>query len=187
MSLLSRRAEKLCSRLDLTTPHPRPHDKLVFVDDKVSAGAPLLLDTGVYIHQLKGRTPSGLDVLVRARLVNHSVVAVQEMMHALGVLDPADARTKTSASAIRGLVDAIPTHRLFAPTSDVMLDAAVYAGVLCRLRGYAKDQRMKALHDCTLFLQARGLGSTLVTANVGDFDLLQQMQPDGHVLFYRTG
>ena len=67
-----------------------------------------------------------------------------------------------------------------------MVDAAVYAGVLCRLLRYAKDRRMKALHDCTLFLQARKLGLTLVSANVVDFDLLQQMQPEGRVLFYEA-
>ena len=150
----------------------------------MSAGAPLLLDTGIYIHQLKGQTPAALDALISLRLVNHSIVAVQEMLHAIGVLDPADQRTKANVAAIRAVLDAIPLHRLFVPTQDVMVDAAVYAGILCRSRGYARDRRMKALHDCTLFFQARRLGLTLITANVTDFDLLQQMQPEGRVLFY---
>ncbi|MGE7415955.1 hypothetical protein [Methylobacterium tarhaniae] len=42
---------------------------------------------------------------------------------------------------------------------------------------------MKALHDCTLFFQARRLGVILLTANVVDFDRLQQMRPEGRVLF----
>ena len=91
------------------------------------------------------------------------------MLHAIGVLDPADPRTRGNVAAIRGLLDGIPSHRLFAPTRDVMCDAAVYAGVLCRLQAYAKDRRMRALHDCTLFFQARKLGLTLVSANVIDF------------------
>ena len=45
---------------------------------------------------------------------------------------------------------------------------------------------MKALHDCTLFFQARKLGSALVTANVSDFDLLQQLQPESQVLYYKA-
>lgn len=184
MSLLSKQAEKLCARLDLTQLTRRPRSELSFLKELVSAGAPLLLDTGTYIHQLKNKTPPAFDALVSARLVNHSVVAVQEMLHAIGVLDPADARTKANVAAIRGLLDAIPSHRLFTPTRDVMLDAAVYAGLLCRLQSFGKDCRMKALHDCTLFFQARKLGSTLVTANVADFDLLQQMQSEGHILFY---
>ena len=148
------------------------------------AGSALLLDTGIYIHQLKNRTPPTLDALIGARIVNHSVVAVQEMLHAIGMLDPADPRTKDNVAAIRGLLDEIPSHRLFAPSRDVLLDAAVYAGVLCRRQCYARDRRTRALHDCTLFFQARKLGLTLVSANVIDFDLLQQMQPEGQVLFY---
>ena len=140
----------------------------------------------MYIHQLRNKTPLILDVLIGARIVNHSVVAMQEMLHTIGVLDPTDPRTKDNVAAIRGLLDAVPSHRLFAPTQDVMLDAAVYAGILCRLRTYAKDRRMKALHDCTLFFQACRLGVTLVSANVIDFDLLQQMRPMGRVLFYET-
>lgn len=184
MPLLSRQAEKIRSRLDLAQLTPRPRSELAFVEDPVSAGGPLLLDTGVYIHQLKAKTPRVLDALIGVRLVNHSVVAVQELLHAIGVLDPADPRTGSNVAAIRAVLDAIPSHRLFIPGQDVMLDAAVYAGILCRLQGYAKDRRMKALHDCTLFFQARRLGSALVTANVTDFDFLQQMQPESRVLFY---
>ena len=186
MSLLSKQADKLRSRLDLSRLSPRGRDRLAFVEHSLPAGSPLLLDTGVYIHQLKNKTPRTLDALIDARVVNHSVVAMQEMLHAIGVLDPADPRTKRNVAAIRGLLDAVPAHRLFTPSQDVMLDAAVYAGVLCRMRTYAKDRRIKALHDCTLFLQARRLGLTLVSANVSDFDLLQQMQPEGRVLFYEV-
>lgn len=166
---------------------PRRRTELAFLeDDAPSAGRPLLLDTGVYIHQLKGRTPLALDALLGLRRINHSVVAVQEMLHAIGVLDPADPRTKANVAAIRSVLDGIPTHRLHTPPQDVLSDAAVYAGVLCRLQGYARDRRMKALHDCTLYFQARRLGCILLTANVVDFDCLQQLRPEGRVLFYEA-
>ncbi|MET7247803.1 DNA-binding protein [Methylobacterium sp. EM32] len=186
MSLLSKHAEKVCSRLDLARLSPRPRSELAFVEDALSAGGPLLLDTGVYIHQLKGRTPLPLDALLGLRQIHHSIVAVQEMLHAIGVLDPADSRTKANVAAIRRILDGIPSHRLHLPAQDVMTDAAIYAGLLCRLQGYAKDRRMKALHDCTLFFQARRLGCALLTANVVDFDCLQQLRPEGRVLFYET-
>jgi predicted nucleic acid-binding protein len=185
--LLSPHAERICSRLDLARLVPRRRSELAFVgDDAPSAGGSLLLDTGVYIHQLKGRTPLALDDLLTLRRINHSVVAVQEMLHAIGALDPADPRTKANVAAIRGVLDGIPAHRLHPPTQDVMTDAAVYAGLLCRLQGYARDRRMKALHDCMLFFQARRIGSVLLTANVVDFDCLQQLRPDGRVLFYEA-
>ena len=184
MPLLSRQAARLCSRLDLAQLTPRPRDELVFVSEQTAAGAPLLLDTAVYIHQLQGKTPPTVDAIVGTRLVNHSVVAMQEMLHAIGVLDPADRRTKASIAEIRGLIEAIPAHRIVAPTWDVMFDAAAYAGLLCRLQGYTEDRRMRALQDCTLLLQSRKLGFTLLTPNVLDFDLLQQLQLDCRILFY---
>lgn len=186
MSLLSKHTEKLCSRHDLAGIVPRSRDRLAYVDDATAAGGPLLLDTGVYIHQLKGKTPALLDGLVEVRQVNHSIVAMQEMLHTIGVLDPADARTKTNVAVIRDLLDGIPSHRLHVPSRQAMADAAVHAGILCRLNGYARDRRMKALHDCTLFLQARDLGCTLLSANVVDFDILQQLGPEVRVLFYEA-
>jgi len=185
--LLSKHAERVCARLDLPRLAPRPRTELSYLEDDLpSIGGPLLLDTGVYIHQLKGRTPLALDDLLGLRRINHSVVAVQEMLHAIGVLDPADPRTTANVTAIRGVLDGIPSHRLHTPTQDVLTDAAVYAGVLCRLQGYARDRRMKALHDCTLFFQARQLGCTLLTANVVDFDCLRQLRPEGRILFYQA-
>ena len=118
--------------------------------------------------------------------MHHSVVATQEVLHAIGVLNPAHPDTPTNIAAIRALLDGIPLHRLYAPDLGVMIDAAIYAGILCRLRNYAKDHRMRALHDCTLFVQALKAGCTLLTANIVDFDLLQQMQPEGRMLFYEA-
>jgi predicted nucleic acid-binding protein len=186
MALISRATQKLRSRLDLATLVPRERDRLAFVGDALPAGDPLLFDTGVYIHQLKGKAPLSLDGLVQRRIVNHSVVAVQEMLHAVGVLDPAHAETKRNVEAIVEVLDSIPSHRLHTPTQDAMLEAAVHAGILCRRQGYAKDRRMKALHDCVLYFQALQLGCTLLTANVVDFDFLQQVRPEGRVLFYEA-
>ncbi len=124
MSLLSPHAEKICSRLDLARLAPRRREALAFVEDALSAGGPLLLDTGVYIHQLKGRTPASLDGLLGLRQASHSLVAVEEMLHASRVLDPADLRTRASVAAIRGVLDAIPSYCRHAPSRDVMTGAA---------------------------------------------------------------
>ena len=56
---------------------------------------------------------------------------------------------------------------------------------LCRLQGHAADQKLRALQDCVLFLQAGKLGFTVLTANIGDFDVLPQLLPAGRALFYR--
>ena len=76
-------------------------------------------------------------------------------------------------------------HRVFAPDPDLLGRAALLSGILCRLQGYDKDARLRALQDCILFLQSSKLGLTLVTGNIKDFDSLLQLIPSGRVLFYR--
>lgn len=71
------------------------------------------------------------------------------------------------------------------PDIDVLSRAALLAGMLSRLQGYAADARLKAQQDCVLFLQAMKLGLTVLTANVREFDILTQLLPQGRVLFYR--
>jgi len=57
--------------------------------------------------------------------------------------------------------------------------------ILCRFQGYEKDGKLSALQDCVLFLQAQKLGLVVLTANVGDYDILLQLIPTGRALFYR--
>lgn len=164
----------------------RPDAALPFLGDVARAGAPLLLDTCTYIDQMQGKAPPALEDLISIRTTNHSTVAAQELLHAVGALDPADPRTRRAVATIARVLDAVPPHRLFVPDRAVLCEAAICAGILCRTQGLARDNRMAALHDCVLFLQAMKLGFTVVTRNIGDFDHLLQMRPEGRVLFYRV-
>lgn len=65
----------------------RSDSELPFVSPGHVAGQALLLDTCVYIDQMQDRSPEILDDLISHRQVNHSTVAIQELMHAVGVLD----------------------------------------------------------------------------------------------------
>ena len=129
----------------------RPDDALPFGDNAELAGQPLLLDTCVYIDQMQRRAPVLLEQLVTARQVNHSTVAIQEVMHTVGVLDPGDRRTPGVIETIRDQIEAMPDHRVFAPDAEVLGRAALFAGILSRLQGYARDARLRALQDCVLF------------------------------------
>jgi hypothetical protein len=163
----------------------RPDGELPFVDQELIGGQALLLDTCVYIDQMHDRAPDILNLLIEGRQVNHSTVAIQELMHTIGVLDPRDARTAAIIGEIIRLIRAMPTHRVFAPEPDILGKAALLSGMLCRLQGYASNAKLRALQDCVLFLQAQKLGFTLLTANIGDYDILLQLIPAGRVLFYR--
>jgi hypothetical protein len=163
----------------------RSDTELPFVDADMTGGQGLLLDTCVYIDQLQDRSPPVLDDLVAKRQVNHSTIAIQELMHSVGILDPADPRTAAAVAEIGRHIKAMPPHRVFAPDIEVLGRGALLSGILCRLQGYQKDRRMRALQDCVLFLQAQKLGLAALTANVGDFDILLQLIAAGRALFYR--
>ena len=163
----------------------RGDDTLTFVDASLIGGQGLLLDTCVYIDQMQDRSPRVLDDLITRRQVNHSTVAIQELMHTIGVLRPSDPRTAAVVDEIGRHIKAMPPHRLFAPDTEVLGRAALLSGILCRLQGYGKDAKLRALQDSVLFLQAQKLGLVVLTANVGDYDLLLQLIPAGRTLFYR--
>jgi hypothetical protein len=169
----------------------RSDNDLPFVHPSLIGGQALLLDTSVYIDQMQDRSPEILDDLIAQRQVNHSIVAIQELMHTVGVLNPSDARTATVVDVIGKQIRAMPAHSIFAPDTEVLGRAALLAGILCRLQGYQlqgyqKDGKLRALQNCVLFLQAQKLGLVVLTANVGDYDILLQLIPTGRVLFYRS-
>src|SRR6185437_6438073 len=64
----------------------RRDEELPFGNEGVVGGQGLLLDTCVYIDQLQDRSPQVLDDLITQRQVNHSSVAIQELMRTVGVL-----------------------------------------------------------------------------------------------------
>ncbi len=128
-----------------------------------------------------------MERLIDTRQVNHSTVAIQEMMHTIGVLDPDHPRTARVINAVARQIQAIPEHRVFTADADVLGRAALLAGILSRVQGYARDTRLKTLQDCTLLLQAQKLGFTVLTANLAEFDRLLPIVPTGRVLFYRVG
>ena len=180
-------AARRWARFDLQRTLTRRSDsELPFVNPRLIGGQGLLLDTSVYIDQMQDRSPQILDDLIAQRQVNHSTVAIQELMHTVGVLNPSDARTATVIDAIDKQIRAMPPHRIFAPDAEVFRRAALLSGILCRLQGYEKDGKLRALQDCVLFLQAQKLGLVVLTANVGDYDILLQLVPTGRVLFYRS-
>ncbi|MFI5014281.1 MAG: type II toxin-antitoxin system VapC family toxin [Hyphomicrobiales bacterium] len=163
----------------------RGDEELPFVNAKRIGGQGLLLDTCVYIDQMQDRSPQVLDDLIAQRQVNHSIVAIQELMHTVGVLSPSDARTAGVIAEIGEQIRAMAPHRTFAPDMEVLGRAALLSGILCRLQGYEKDGKLRALQDCVLFLQAHKLGLVVLTANVSDYDILLQLIPAGRALFYR--
>jgi predicted nucleic acid-binding protein len=165
----------------------RPDVELPWAVAEPLVGAPLLLDTTVYLDVLGGRSPDEADNLLRFRICNHSAVCLAELTHAFGRLDPRRRDTKSTLKILRDTIADIPAHRLHAPDTEAWGAAGMLAGTLFRLGGLPAGQGLerKLLNDALLYLQARKLGCAVLTANIRDFDFLNQLAPGGRFVVYK--
>jgi predicted nucleic acid-binding protein len=167
--------------------HPlrrRPREELPFLREAPGPGGELLLDTCVYIDVLHGNTPPEVDALLRLRTSNHLAVRVAELTHGFGRLDPRHPGTEAVSRSIALAIDAIPPHRLETATAETVIEAGILAGLIFRLCGLQPGQEIAALNDAILYLHATANGQTVLTRNVRDFDAMNQILPNGRVLFY---
>jgi predicted nucleic acid-binding protein len=163
----------------------RPDEELPFVFERAASGPELLLDTCVYIDVLQSRAPQGVKNLLKARLSNHSGVALAELTYLFGRLDPRHMDTGRVLAEISELISNMPKHRLTAPSISVQGKAGVLAGLVARLSGNQSGREQALLNDATLYLQAVEQGQTVLTRNVREFDWFDQLLPSDRILFYR--
>ncbi len=161
----------------------RAYGELKFVDPRPASGRGLLLDTCVYIDVLQGGVPAEVKRLLEMRIVNHSAIALAELTHLIGALDPAHPGTAQALKRLGEVIDNIPARRLSAPSVRACGEAGMLAGLVTRLAGRHKDFLL--LNDAMLFLQAAEMGCELLTGNVAEFDWFDQIVPGTGVIFYR--
>lgn len=165
----------------------RSDAELPWVDGASLAGSPVLLDTTVYIDVLQARSPAALDELISVRTCYHSSVCLSELTNAFGRLNPTDPRTASALEPIAWTIREIPGHRLAAPDASIWGQAGILAGLLFRLGSHAAGTEQRCLNDALVYLQARKQGLPVLSGNIADFDLLNQLVPDGRMLLYREG
>jgi predicted nucleic acid-binding protein len=124
--------------------------------------------------------------MLRAVDAWHYSVTEAELATACGLLSPSHARTQRVIEEIADVLDRRPMQRTIIPDRDMWREAGILSGLLTRIQGINKDQRLRILNDAMLYVTARRHGCTVLTRNLGDFDLLQQLDPSGRVLFYRV-
>lgn len=161
----------------------RPDHALSFFQAP-DAGPPLLLDTTVYVDILQDRAPPPVTELLKLRQLNHSAIAVGELTHLFGRLDPAHPETKAVLAPIRATITDMPQHRLSVPSVEAFAEAGIITGTIARLCGTSRQDRQPLLNDACLYLHARESGAVLLTRNVADMDLIDQLAANGRVLFY---
>jgi len=164
----------------------RADSELDFLETVNFRPTKLLYDTTVYIDVLQKRFPEAGKPMLRSVEAWHSPVTEAELASGVGLLDPSHPWTRQLIDEIAGVLDQRPAQRTIAPDVVVWREAGILSGLLARLQGFDKSQRLRLMNDALLFVTARRHGCTLLTRNVSDFDLMQQLEPAGRVLFYRT-
>lgn len=164
----------------------RPLAELPFADEQLVPGPELLLDTTVYLDGLQDRSPAAVDQLMRMRICNHSAVCLAELTHAFGRLDPVNPGTQAALDKCRDTIAIIRPHRLSEPSLSAWGAAGILAGLALRLGNYAKGRERMLLNDALVFLQSIEARQTVLTGNIRDFDFLNQLVPNGRVIFYRS-
>ena len=138
----------------------------------------------VYIKAAAGTRPALAQDLVERALLFHCSVCLGELATGIANANP----SLPSWSALRDhyleLFDSIPSARLLNPDAQVWTDAGVVAGVLARTQGFQRHQRKECLNDALIYLTAAKAGLPVLTADNHQFDLIQQLAPEGQFIHF---
>lgn len=164
-------------------PVPRPPADLVAASAAV-ARRPVMLDTTVYVHAGKGMLPPHVATIIQQWPLLHCSVALGEVAHGIGRLDPSHPQTPKRRAYLESVLRQVPQHRVITPDDDIHVSAGILTGILARLLGLPSGGHRLRINDVLIFLTARKVGAAVLTANAGDFDLLQQLVPSAEVVYY---
>lgn len=164
---------------------PRQANDLVAVSDLAETGrAAILLDTNVYILSAAGRLAPSVATLLDRGLLFHCAVCLAELTTGVANADPSDARSEAIQDHYRALIASIPATRLLTPDPDIWVEAGLIAGTLARTQGFQPHQRKECLNDALIYLTAAKAGLPVLTTDRNDFDLIQQIMPDGRFIHF---
>ena len=163
----------------------RHRDELPFDAAIVAATTPIMLDTTVYLDALR---PSGLpgpiQALLARNIVLHCAIACAELAVSIGHLDPAHPKTLAHRAPLVEIMRRMAPTRIIAPPANAWTEAALIAGILARIQGYAREARRTLLNDALMLLTAITAGAVLISRNIRHMDLLLRFRPDARLLFY---
>ena len=163
---------------------PRLRTELAATELPRTGRPALLLDTNVYIAAAAGTLPDAAAAVVERALLFHSTVCLGELAVGVANADPTRPGWRAIRDHYAALIDAMPYSRLIVPDDQIWLEAGVIAGTLARTQGFQKHQRKECLNDGLIFLSAAKAGLPVLTANRKEFDLIQQLAPEGRFVYF---
>ena len=144
----------------------------------------LVADTNVYINDAAAKLPADVEALLDRALLFHCSVCIAELATGVANGDPSHPLWTATRDHYAGIVAAIPASRLLTPDPEIWADAGLIAGTLARTQHFQPHQRKDCLNDALIFLTAARAGLPVLTANRDEFDLIQQLAPEGSFVHY---
>jgi predicted nucleic acid-binding protein len=164
---------------------PRPFEQLVAAASVTgNVRMALVPDTNVYIRNMSGTLPSGVEVLLDNALQWHCSVCIAEIMAGIANYDPGAGDWRRVRRQYGIVLDSIPDTRLLVPDAEAWHLAGLISGTLARTQGFQPHQRKECLNDALIYLTAAKRGLPVVTANRAEFDMIQQIAPGGTFLHF---
>jgi predicted nucleic acid-binding protein len=144
----------------------------------------LLIDTNVYIQSAAGTLPATAELLVDSGLLFHCSVCMAELAIGIANADPQHPGWRANRDYYDMLIAGLPPARVLTPDAAIWTEAGVIAGTLARCQGYQRHQRKESLNDALIYLTAAKAGLPVLTANRNEFDLIQQLAPQGQFIYF---
>jgi predicted nucleic acid-binding protein len=162
----------------------RPDEAFIRAETLAGSQIRLLPDTNVYIVDAAGGLPTGVQEVLDQGLLFHCSVCFAELALGLAAYSPLAPGWEAQRDYYSELFDNVPHGRLLTPDASVWLTAATVAGVLARVQGRTRTQRVDLLNDALIYLTAAKAGVPVLTGNRRDFDHIQQVAGTGQFLWF---
>jgi predicted nucleic acid-binding protein len=163
----------------------RPAGALLSAADVAATGPVALVpDTNVYILDAAGRLPPEVAALLERAHLFHCAVCLGELATGVANADPARPGWRALRDHYASLFEAVPATRLLTPDPQVWAAGGLVAGTLARTQGFGKVQLKRCLNDALIHLTAAKAGLPVLTGDRHDFDLIQQLAPEGRVVWF---
>lgn len=164
---------------------PRSRGDLIDAADLALSGrVQLVPDTNVYIMSAAGTLPPDAQMLVERALLFHCSVCLGELATGVANADPSLAGWSAVCDHYAELFDSITSTRLLNPDPQIWAEAGILAGALARVQGFQRHQRKECMNDALIYLTAAKAGLPVLTANRDEFDLIQQLAPEGKFIHF---
>lgn len=149
-----------------------------------NAKTALMLDTNVIILGMKrGKLTTDVKTLLATAESVASTVVIGELNQGAANLDPTHPDTPATRAPMDAAIAELSKLPIITPNHEDWLTGMVMLSTLGRCFNLNKEARGMWLRDALIYVTARRVGATLVTADLLEFDLFQQILPGGLVLF----